>query len=313
MAKRTAIVIKLLVTLLLLLWIAEKVSWGQVSKVIASLGWKEWLAALLLVSLQNILAAWRWHLIMKNLDIDMPGARSLRYFFGGLWLNQTLPASVGGDIARVWLVTRDGHKLGDALHSIILDRLFPLLSLTALILLTLVQWVVLTKQTIPALLFAVMALVSMVILAVLIQLSDRITHLHQTRWIGKIQEFVIAIRSCMRHPRNLLPPLIAGIVGFGLMSELVSSLSYNMSINLDFWECLTLCPPVFLIASLPISIAGWGVREGAMVLILGLVNIPPTQAMSLSIALGLIVLVGSIPGMFCLWHLKLSPAQDADI
>lgn len=313
MTKRTSIIVKLFVTLLLLLWITKKISWIQVSAVIGSLGWKEWFVAILLVSLQNILAAWRWRLIMQSLSISISGLKSLRYFFVGLWLNQTLPASVGGDIARVWLITRDGQKLGDALHSIILDRLFPLLSLVALIILTLQQWIKLTGQTAPAMIFLILVLAAMAITVVLIQLSEKINNLHRTRWIGKIQEFVISIKSCMRHPRDLLPPLLSGIVGFALMSELVSTLSFNMSINLGFWECLALCPPVFLIASLPVSIAGWGIREGAMVLILGLVKIPPTQAMSLSIAVGLIVLIGSIPGLLCLWHLKFSPTQDANI
>jgi len=46
----------------------------------------------------------------------------------------------------------------------------------------------------------------------------------------------------------------------------------------------------------PISVGGWGVREGAMVTALGLVNIAPSVALAVSIQFGLIMLVVGLPG-----------------
>jgi uncharacterized protein (TIRG00374 family) len=312
MTKHMLPLIKFLVTVGLLLWIGSKVAWDQVATGLLSLGWQGWLAAALLISLQNALAAWRWRLILHSLRVPIPWWRCLRYFYVGLLLNQTLPASVGGDVARVWLLKRDGQDLGNSMHSIILDRLFPLLSLLSLILLTMPQWVRLTGQTIIAQTFSAIALGIVAVLVVLIVTGERIASPKKSLWIGNLQRFLLAFHACLRHPRDLLPPLLAGIVGFCVMSALVSTLAYHMSISLDFWTCLILCPPVFLIASLPISIAGWGVREGAMVLVLGYVAIPPDRALPLSIALGLILLAGALPGVLCLWHLNLRKKLDID-
>jgi hypothetical protein len=47
---------------------------------------------------------------------------------------------------------------------------------------------------------------------------------------------------------------------------------------------------------LPISFAGWGVRELGMVTAFGFVGVPAGQAGALSIAFGLVVLASALPG-----------------
>ena len=54
--------------------------------------------------------------------------------------------------------------------------------------------------------------------------------------------------------------------------------------------------PVILISLLPISFAGWGVREGAMVIGLGLIDVPMDKAVAVSVTFGLALLVSSLPG-----------------
>lgn len=312
MKKYMILSLKFLVTIGLFFWIGSKVAWDQIAADLISLGWLGWLTAAILVSLQNILAGWRWYFILQSLSLKISWWRSLRYFYVGLLLNQTLPASVGGDIARVWLLKRDGLRISNATHSVILDRLFPMLSLLTLILLVMPQWIRLTGQIIIAQLFGIIALGFISVLVILILISGRIINVQHSLWIGNLQRLILAIRACFRHPYDMLPPLVAGIVGFCLMSALVALLATHMSVALSFWTCLVLCPPVFLIASLPISIAGWGVREGAMALVLSYVAIPTSQALSLSIALGLIVLLGATPGILCVWHLNLNESINVD-
>jgi uncharacterized membrane protein YbhN (UPF0104 family) len=55
--------------------------------------------------------------------------------------------------------------------------------------------------------------------------------------------------------------------------------------------------------TIPISIAGWGVREGIMVMGFGYLGVPPEQALALSILYGLLLLVVAIPGVI-IWFLS---------
>jgi uncharacterized membrane protein YbhN (UPF0104 family) len=60
--------------------------------------------------------------------------------------------------------------------------------------------------------------------------------------------------------------------------------------------CALLVPAIMEIAMLPISLAGWGVREGAAIVAFGALGLPPDQALGASIAFGLIVAAVSMLG-----------------
>ena len=92
-------------------------------------------------------------------------------------------------------------------------------------------------------------------------------------------------------------PLALGVIGFCIMVFMVTYIAQKMEIKLDFWTALILIPPVFIAMSIPISLAGWGTREYSMVIALGFVGISSEQAISISIALGLIILLGSFPAL----------------
>ena len=56
-------------------------------------------------------------------------------------------------------------------------------------------------------------------------------------------------------------------------------------------------PAIILVASVP-TLAEWGVREGAMVVGLGLVGVPPTDAVTVSLVYGLLfLLLGMVSGL----------------
>jgi glycosyltransferase 2 family protein len=60
--------------------------------------------------------------------------------------------------------------------------------------------------------------------------------------------------------------------------------------------CALLVPAIMEIAMLPISLAGWGVREGAAIVAFGALGLPADQALGASIAFGLIVAAVSMLG-----------------
>jgi hypothetical protein len=51
-----------------------------------------------------------------------------------------------------------------------------------------------------------------------------------------------------------------------------------------------------LATTLPISIAGWGVREGAMVAAFGLIGVSQEGAVVLSLLAGILAVVACLPG-----------------
>ena len=70
----------------------------------------------------------------------------------------------------------------------------------------------------------------------------------------------------------------------------------GLDLEVTFLDCLVLVPPVLLIMTIPISIGGWGVREGAMVALFGLIGVPGHGALALSVMFGLVGIAVAVPG-----------------
>jgi hypothetical protein len=73
-------------------------------------------------------------------------------------------------------------------------------------------------------------------------------------------------------------------------------LARGLGMEITALECLALVPVVLLISTLPISLAGWGMREGAMVAALSFAGIENSEALALSILFGLTLLAISLLG-----------------
>jgi hypothetical protein len=74
------------------------------------------------------------------------------------------------------------------------------------------------------------------------------------------------------------------------------ALAKGMDVDAPLASFLLLAPLVTLVTTVPISLGGWGVREGAMVTALSFLDVPSTVALSVSIQFGLVMMVVGLPG-----------------
>lgn len=75
-------------------------------------------------------------------------------------------------------------------------------------------------------------------------------------------------------------------------------LAKGLLLNLSFLSLFVFVPIITVVSLLPISISGIGLREGAFVILLGMINISPEKAMALSILWFLSIVVAGLPGLF---------------
>ena len=78
----------------------------------------------------------------------------------------------------------------------------------------------------------------------------------------------------------------------------VFAITQALDLAIPIWSLFLVVLPVLLISMIPVSIAGWGVREGAMIVAFGYAGLPQDQALAVSILLGLVLLgVGALGGL----------------
>jgi uncharacterized membrane protein YbhN (UPF0104 family) len=82
----------------------------------------------------------------------------------------------------------------------------------------------------------------------------------------------------------------------------IYAMGQYLDVNISFKNILIIMPTITLITSLPISLNGWGVRESAMIIGLGLFGVEKEKALALSIFVGILTLLSlvslAIPTLF---------------
>ena len=117
-------------------------------------------------------------------------------------------------------------------------------------------------------------------------------------------------RRLFLRARYALPSIGLAVFIQVSVALMVLVLARTLGAEVTWLDCLILMPPVLLISMVPISIAGWGVREGAMVAAFGLVGMAPETAFALSVLFGLVTMAVGLPGGL-VWLLSGDRKTDA--
>lgn len=266
-----------------------------------------WLfGGLLLLGLGIFLAGLRWAAVLDGMGIGIRLREVFRIVLVGLFFNQALPSTIGGDAVRAWQIHRVVASVGLALRSVILDRLAGLVGLILLVAAVLPFLFQITASSVAH--GTMMGLIALAVTGLtMVLVFDR---LPMAALGGRIYESLVHLS---KDARKLLlasrrAPLVLGFSTFiHVLSALtVFCLAQGLGIAIGIVECLVLVPPVIMLMVLPISLAGWGVREGAMIAAFGFVDVPASEALLLSIAFGLAVLLTNLPGG-AVWFLTRTP------
>ncbi|MBI2236800.1 MAG: flippase-like domain-containing protein [Magnetospirillum sp.] len=250
---------------------------------------------------QIILGAVRWDLVLKALAAPIRFGRALAIFYIAGFFSLVLPGAVGGDAVRMWKARREGLSLSISINSVMLERLITVFALVLLVAVT--QPVLLARVpdlpgawVFPAM--TVVGLFGMALLTVLDRLPNQLGNWRLGHWrvVRALAHLAADTRRVLLRPRFGLPILLVALVGHVNLSLVVYALAVGLGLDVDVIDCMVLVPPVILIMTLPISIAGWGVRETAMVTAFGLVGVEDHAALVLSVIFGLVNMAGVLPG-----------------
>ncbi len=255
--------------------------------------------ALLLGQVQIVLVALRWIAILRAIGADLPFVPSVRVTYIGSFFNQTLPSSMGGDIYRMYLAYKFGIPLARSITSVLLERVLTVIGLLLLILFGLPSLLrdpqaADVETALPFVgLLSVGALAGVIGLMAFNRFSGRWTRFRIVRALNELSGDMSLL---LTPPRRILAPLGIMLVSLFNLMAMMWVLSRGLGMDLSPGVVFVLFPLILLASAVPISVGGWGVREGAAVAALGLVGVPAEPAFALSVLFGLMGVVGSLPG-----------------
>ena len=273
----------------------------------ASLGWIG--LAIIVTLLQIFIGVLRWREVSAECNAPLTIMLAMRFNMIGTFFNQTLPSSIGGDAVRLWLVARAGAGWRAATYSIFVDRAIGLIAL-AIIIVASLPWsynLIADAQGRWALLLVDFAALAGG-LGFLLFGKLRWSWLkhwwvtHHIHACALIADRVIFSRD--RGPKVALLSLFVHVLAVVIAWCVVKAIAAPVG----FGAIFQLIPPVMLITMLPISIAGWGVREATMGLAFGYAGLVANEGVKVSLLFGAVsFIVGAFGGL--VWIL--SPEKGA--
>lgn len=276
-----------------LLWLVfRRVDVGDVLDGLSALR-PGWVVAGLAVSVVQVVGlSWRWRYTAGRLGIELPMRAAMGEYYLSILLNQVLPGGVLGDVSRAWRHARTGAPTGSAVRAVVLERASAqvVMTLTAIVSVLWLPWASALARGAAAL-----AGVTAVVLA-LLWLSK-----HGGRAPGSL-----AGRLWDDTHRALLSPGAFAVqaasailvVGSYVVVFLVAARAVGAGTSL--LRMIPLVAPVLMTMLVPVTIAGWGIREAAAAALWSFAGMRPEDGAAISVAYGLIVLASSAPGVISL-------------
>lgn len=257
-------------------------------------------AAILVLALslaQYGVAAERWRAILAALGFTLDRGAALRITAIGLFFNQGLPSTIGGDAFRVYYARLSEVGLGDAIRSVLIDRAAGLAGILLIVAAGLVPMAGMVEDTAPRLALGIFVSVGAagfgVVLSIRGTLADRLARRRPFKQLVMLSEGARRVFLSRRAAFRVMGASLA-IHLLAILKIYVCAVAIGAP--LDLLQSLVLVPPVILLSVVPISIAGWGVREAAMVVALGFAGIAPAEAITISLAFGLSLVIMGLPG-----------------
>jgi glycosyltransferase 2 family protein len=302
---------KLLVTGACFWYVSLQIDLSQVLSAVSALDFRWAAFASLVAMLQVPLVATRWYGILgalSALDARMTRTAVVAASAVGAFFNQILP-SVAGDGMRAWLVIRLGCDWRNAVMSVVIDRCVGVGLLITLGFVILLLPSGLTAlggyRNIVVILYGVALVAGVLALLLTPVFVPLLVRWRYSRWIG--------ILAASAH-RVLLGPNSLAILGLGCLVHILTigivwSLGLAQGLVLPIPDVAVLFAVTVGVALVPISIGGWGLREIAVVSLLGHYGIAPEKALLFSLCFGITLAIGSLPGVLAWLLYPFGPSQ----
>ena len=259
-----------------------------------------WIAlAVFLLTAQVVLLAARWGEIATVCGANLTFKSALQISFIATFFNQVLPSTVGGDGARIWLFARQGAGWATATYSVLIDRIAGVFVL-ALIVIACLPWTFsLIHDSIARAVLLVIGFgtIAGVLIFVLIGVRFRqwLDRWMLTRHLSAASRISAAL---CRSPRSATIVLACSVAIHLLGVTAAWCCVKAVAAPVSFAQVLFLLPPVILIATVPVSIAGWGVRESSMIVAFAYAGLAQSDGLTLSILFGAVgFIVGVVGGI----------------
>ena len=291
----------------------------DIAKVFANLNLLVFVYALGLLLAGQLVFVLRWLVLLRAQGVYVSYWPALKLHLLGLFYNNCLPGSVGGDVLRAWYVTMHTDKKIEAALSVFVDRTVGLVCTVAMIFLA--YWFIPAEGSgaelefgtefnvislLVKLLLGILALIVLAVVVIAVMYASRrlrpvllkyvfILSISWKLWVDRI---VTAVKIYCCKPFTLLLAIVLSFICQVMPIYGLYLIGKDLGIEAHIKYYYVFFPLSWIIGIIPISVGGAGVMElGLKGLFSKVAQVTASQGLILALAQRLTWLLVSIPGV----------------
>lgn len=304
MNNKLKIIIKIFVSFLILYFLFIKINKKEFFGIIAKLNFKYLIFGLIFFLISYLINTKKWQFLLSKLKINESFGKLFKLNLISLFYTNVLPGGqITGEVIKGIKIAKGANEKEKLIFSILMDKITGLMGFIILGFFG----IAFTESKIENFqsIFLIFLLSFMVIVFILlffyfINFKSFIKKIPVTDNFLLKNFYKIFESFVLFGGRNtiLLKSIIYSIF-FQIFNTLVLfTVAHSLNLKIYYIDLIWIFSLVNIIVLLPITISGFGLREGSFIYFLGLLRISNAQAMSLSIAIFLVSFsLGLIGGM----------------
>ena len=295
-------IIKITISVVLISIILNRIGLDSILARFKNANWWFVVLGVFCFAVSNVFGSIQWFLLLRSQEIKVRFTQVFSFYHVGLFFNNFLIGYVGGDAFRIYDISKSSGDSTAALSTVIFDRFVGFLSLTSLAML--VALIGLHLLTFMHTVYFIAIILCAWLLGLYLLFNERAARFlikYIKRFIpslvfNKTRDVYMAI-NLFRHKKGLMLRVFFIAVFVQALRVLVhywAARAVGVETNLLYF--FVFVPIIAMVASLPISMGGIGVREQSGVSMFTSVGIAASQVVSFEFLAYLVAVFATIPG-----------------
>ena len=233
---------------------------------------------LALVPVSLAAKAVRWHVLLRELGIRIPLRQSVFTYMAGIFMGLVTPGKLGEFSRSAYLKQSGAAGLAESLSSQVIDRLYDLQTLGLMVW---VGFIWMGSAVAPALPWVgwIGLAINLGVVGTVFMLPDlrrRTSRRIGSALLGRLPrrlhlpgKNMFASLSTLMQPRALPRPVLLTLLSYAILLVQIWLIALAVGLDVPVGPALLAVMMANLLSLLPITVAGFGTREGALLLLLG--------------------------------------------
>jgi len=255
--------------------------------------WQTVLAAVTLTALTTLCSAWRWRVVARALGVDISLPRAVGAYYRSLFLNSVLPGGILGDVHRA--VTH-GRRAGDVARGVRAVAWERLCGQVIQAVVTVVVLLTLPSPVRPALPYVLGAVAVVAGCAALVLRGTARRGRSRSRPARAARAIAVDLRRDLLVP-GVWPKLVLAsvlVVAGHTITFVIAARAAGTTAPLG--ELIALLMVIQTASAIPLSIGGWGPREGAAAWAFAAAGLGAASGVTVATLYAVLMLVAVTPG-----------------